>query len=284
MEWAPVVVFAYNRPRHLQATLEALAANQLAAETDVIIYADGPRDAGSEAAVLEVRNYLQSVRGFRSVIIRVREKNWGLADSIVDGVSSVIKAFGRVIVLEDDILTSPFFLRYMNDALQRYAGEMRVMHIAGHMLDISPEGLPESFFMRQSSCWGWGTWARAWQHFCRDPEKLRQSFSLADIYCFNLFGAYDYWSQVEDNAARIIKTWAVFWYASVRQHKGLCLHPRASLVTNIGFDGTGTHCARESGDGTREFLGATAPVKEFPSVLKENRRALQRYRRRLLGK
>lgn len=283
MVYAPVVVFAYNRPRHLQATLEALAANELAAETEVIVYTDGPRNAEAEAAVQAVRTYLQTVSGFRTVIVRARESNWGLADSIVDGVSTVVKDYGRVIVLEDDILTSPVFLRYMNDALNRYAGEDKVMHIAGHMFDIDPEGLPEAFFLRQSSCWGWGTWARAWQHFCRDPEQVRQSFSPEDINRFNLDGAFNYWDQVEANARGTLKTWAVFWYAAVFQQTGLCLHPRSSLVQNIGFDGSGMHCGNDGGDEAMTFPGATAAVREFPDILQEHGLGMERYRSHLLG-
>jgi hypothetical protein len=284
MNCAPVVVFAYNRPLHVQATLEALAANELAAKTDLIVYADGPRNPEAEPAVQAVRAYLQTLEGFRSVTIRTRGKNWGLADSIVDGVSTVVNDCGRVIVLEDDLLTSPFFLRYMNDALDRYADEARVMHIAGHMLDLAPGGLPEAFFLRQSSCWGWGTWARAWQHFRCDPQKLLQTFSSADIHRFNLDGAYDYWTQVEANAQGSLKTWAVFWYASVFQRRGLCLHPRSSLVRNIGFDGTGTNCGGDGEDGTANFLRETAAVREFPSTLEEHSLGLQRYRGHLLGK
>jgi hypothetical protein len=283
MACSPVVIFAYNRQPHLQATVEALAANELAAQTDVIVYSDGPKNSEDQSEVQAVRSYLRNINGFRSLTIRVRETNWGLADSIVDGVTRVIKDYNQVIVLEDDILTSPVFLRYMNDSLSHYADESMVMHIAGHMLDICQEGLPEAFFLRQSSCWGWGTWARAWQHFCRAPKNLLRSFTSTDIQRFNLDGAFNYWDQVQANARGILKTWAVFWYAVIFQQNGLCLHPRSSLIKNIGFDGTGTNCGDDGGGKFITSWGTATAVKKFPAIMQEHGLAMSRYQDHLLG-
>ena len=43
MMYAPVVIFAYNRSRQLQETLEALGRNEAAEKTDVFIFSDGPK-------------------------------------------------------------------------------------------------------------------------------------------------------------------------------------------------------------------------------------------------
>ncbi|MCA1985195.1 MAG: sugar transferase [Desulfovibrio sp.] len=273
---APVALFAYARPDHLQATLEALAANELAGQTSLTIFSDGPRadqDAPAVQAVRALARQEQQAGRFARVDVVERDRNWGLADSIVDGVTTLCAQHGRVIVLEDDIVTSCCFLRYMNDALTRYAEAPQVMHIAGHNFDIDPQGLPESFFMGHTSCWGWATWQRAWVHFSRDAEAFVREFDAKAIHRFNLDGAYDYWSQLLANRDGTLKTWAVFWYASVFRRGGLCLHPRASLVENIGHDGSGANC------GVMEALRCKAcleGVSAFPTHLQVHAQATAR--------
>ncbi|ACU91356.1 sugar transferase [Desulfomicrobium baculatum DSM 4028] len=281
---APVALFAYARPEHTRKTVEALAANELAAETDLIIYSDAARGPMDVPAVQAVRNYLKTIGGFRSVTVHERERNFGLADSIVDGVTATVNNCGKVIVVEDDLITSLCFLRYMNNALHIYQNEECVMHVAAHMFNIDPEGLPDCFFLPPASCWGWGTWARSWRHFSCDSSHYIENFKPEDIRRFNLDDSYDYWSQVLNNHCGRMKTWAVFWYASVFANDGLCLHPRTSLVRNIGFDGSGTNC------GTNDMLDfplATRLVLDFPSQLEVNTLGLSRYesylRKRLKG-
>ncbi|ABB39678.1 sugar transferase [Oleidesulfovibrio alaskensis G20] len=263
---APVVLFVYNRLEHTRRTVSALARNLLAADTDLIIYSDASSSESAEEEVAAVRKYINGISGFASVTIICRERNWGLANSIVDGVTSVVNECGRVIVLEDDIVTSPFFLMYMNEALERYADNNEVMHVAGYAPEMPLGDLKETFFLRQTSCWGWATWKRAWSFFSKDSELFIKAFTSADITSFNLNGSYDYWSQLLENHRGQRHTWAVFWYASVFLQEGLCLHPRASLVFNIGFDGTGTNCgAIETIQ--REFEW-TRKISEFPAELK----------------
>lgn len=273
---APVALFVYARPQHTRRTVEALAANEGAAATDLIIFSDAAKDEQALPAVREVRQYVASITGFRSVTVHEQDRNLGLADSIINGVSSVVAAHGAVIALEDDIVTSPYFLRYMNDALRLYAQDEQVMHIAGHMFPINTAGLPETFFMRQSSCWGWATWARAWKHFTRDSASIMERFSGAAIRRFNLDGTMDYWSQLLANQRGDLRTWAVFWYASIFMRKGLCLHPRESLTRNIGFDGSGENCG--SLERTEEQLAAE-PITVQKIKLHEDKVAMKRLER-----
>jgi len=275
---APVVLFVYNRPIHTAETLRALAANTLANQTPLIVYSDAARSENDSHLVDETRRLLKTIVGFASVIVHEREKNLGLADSIADGVSAVISEYGRVIIVEDDIVTSPYFLEYMNTALDRYEKDEKVMHIAAHMQPISIKGLPESFFLRQSSCWGWATWARAWQHFHRRGQEFVNIFTEDDIKRFNLDGAYDYWSQLLANVNGSLKTWAVYWYACVFIKGGLCLHPRQSLVQNIGFDGSGENCG--TGEGEAKVSKIKAPTS-YPDIIKEHKTAMQRFQRQL---
>ena len=277
---APVVLFVYKRPRHTVETIQALAANGLAAQTPLFVYSDAAKGEADVSLVEQVRFFLKTITGFASVVIHEREYNFGLADSISDGVTSVIREYGRAIVLEDDIVTSPHFLEYMNTALARYEHEERVMHIAAHIPKISPKGLPESFFLRQSSCWGWATWERAWRCFHRQGQNFINTFTPDDIKRFNLDGAYDYWSQLLANENCALKTWAVYWYACVFSHGGLCLHPRQSLAQNIGFDGSGENCG--VGEKEAAVFGTKAPAF-YPAIFEEYEPAIRRYQRQLRG-
>lgn len=238
---APIALFAYARPVHTRRTLEALAANQLANESDLIIFADAARSEDVIARVEAVRYLARSVVGFRSVTVIERRENFGLARNIIEGVDATLKQYSNIIVLEDDMVTSPLFLGYMNDALHRFKDNEKVMHISGYMYPMQTEGLRETFFLPTASCWGWATWARSWRYFKKDPEEMMRNVTFAQKAAFNLQHAYPFWNQVRMNALGIMNTWAIFWYASILSRGGLCLHPRRSYVQNIGHDDSGTN-------------------------------------------
>jgi hypothetical protein len=241
---APIALFVYNRPWHTQQTVEALQKNELASESDLFIFSDAPKALETAAAVLEVREYIKTVSGFKSVTIIEREENLGLANSIIDGVTRLCNEYGRIIVLEDDLVTSPYFLEFMNRALYKYAQEKKVWHISGWNYPIDPKGLPEVFFWRTMNCWGWATWADRWVHFQKDPERLIAEWDKNKINQFNLDGASDFWSQVTANTSGKLNTWAIFWYATIFENKGLCLNPAKTYIRNIGHDGSGENCGK----------------------------------------
>lgn len=246
MKLAPIALFVYNRLEHTRMTVESLKKNELAEDSDLVIFSDAAKTLDASTAVSDVRAYIKTVSGFRSIIVVERDENYGLARSIIDGVTSLINEYGRIIVLEDDLVTSPYFLRYMNDALEIYQNEEKVMHISGYMFPIDVSNIPETFFLRTASCWGWGTWQRAWVRFDKNPQYLLSDYSNQKIACFNMDGAYDFWSQVVQNGKGLINTWAIFWYAAVFELGGLCLHPAYSMVNNIGHDNSGEHCVQGS--------------------------------------
>jgi len=168
---APIALFVYNRPSHTRQTVEALQRCDLAEESDLIIYSDAPKSVEQTEAVNEVRQYIHQIDGFKTVYIVRRETNLGLAQSIIDGVSSLCEKYGRVIVLEDDLVTSPYFLQFMNDALEIYKDENQVMHISGGTYPIGSMK-EETFFLRAPFCWGWATWDRAWRHFRKNNDVM----------------------------------------------------------------------------------------------------------------
>ncbi|MFM4768966.1 hypothetical protein ACET82_13010 [Aeromonas veronii] len=244
--FSPVVLFVFSRPDHTKKTVDALLANPEACNTDLIVYADAARSEKDVAAVEAVRELFSDLHGFKSVTINLREKNYGLARNIMEGVTQVTAMYGRAIVLEDDIVTSPAFLNYMNTALDKYENIKEVWHISGWNYPIkSNESLPETFFWRTMNCWGWATWADRWQHFKKNPGELVNSWSSDDVKRFNLDGTHDFWAQVVANHERKLNTWAIFWYATIFAHKGLCLNPTLSFVENIGNDGSGENCGHD---------------------------------------
>lgn len=237
---APVALFIYNRPEHTARTLAALAANDGAAETDLIVYADGAKSTADAPAVEAARAVARAAEGFRSVEMVERSANLGLAASIAGGVGEVMDRAGRAIVVEDDVETARGFLDYMNAALDRYRDEPRVWHVSGWTAAIDPSGLPPFFFWPVMNCWGWATWADRWTHYAREPERL-MAWPAAQRRAFDLDGAGDFFAQAEANAAGRITTWAVFWYATIFERDGLCLNPAESFVRNTGHDGSGVH-------------------------------------------
>ncbi|MBD3242957.1 MAG: glycosyltransferase [Chitinivibrionales bacterium] len=273
MTLAPIALFAYNRPAHTRRVLDALRANDLAQQSVLYVFSDAPKSSSCEDAVAQIRSACRNAAGFGDVILVARESNFGLTRNITEGVTQLIDRHGKAIVIEDDVVTSRYFLRFMNDALARYEDDARVMHVAGVMYPIDCNGLPQTFFYRVASSHGWGTWQRAWRRFRKDPHGLQARFSPEDIRRFDVEGAATQWSQVQANLQGSINTWAVFWYASVFEDGGLCLHPSRSLIRNIGFDGSGEHCSRSS---TFVTNPSPVPVTEFAEQVIEHPEALRR--------
>lgn len=247
---APILLFVYNRKDHLIKTIEALKKNELASKSILFIFSDAPRRKKDEAGVNEVRNYINTISGFKNIEIICRKINFGLAKSIIEGVSGIINIHGRVIVLEDDIVVSPSFLNFMNSSLEYYAKNEKVMHISSW----SPPGLVSNgnrsyFFSRMMNCWGWATWKESWTCFQKDANSLYKSFSYRDYYRFNLDNSTNLWAQVISNILGNINTWAIFWYASIYRESGLCLNPIKSYSYNIGLDMSGEHCGQSVDQG-----------------------------------
>ena len=239
---APIVVFTYNRPEHTQLTLDALLINSLANESDIIIYSDSARTANHNKAVDEVRSYLSELTGFRSIKVIHRDNNFGLAESIIQGVTEVLQQSEKVIVLEDDMVVSPYFLEYMNEALEQFVDDDRVISVHGYVYPIDVE-LPEAFFLPGADCWGWATWRRGWALFNSDGQYLLDELVRRHlIQEFDYNGAYPFLSMLKDQIKGANDSWAIRWHASAFLAGKLTLYPGRSLVHNIGNDSSGTHC------------------------------------------
>ncbi len=239
---SPVVLFTYSRLDHTRRTVEALLQNDLASQSDLIVYSDAARSIDKQNTVEEIRAYLAAISGFRSVTIKHRMENYGLAKSIIQGVTEVLQQLDRVIVLEDDLVTSKYFLTYMNDALERYADDERVASIHGYVYPVT-QPLPEAFFIPGADCWGWATWKRGWKLFNPDGQYLLDELRRRKmIRAFDFNGAYGYSKMLEGQINGKNDSWAVRWYASAFLAGKLTLYPGRSLVHNIGNDNSGRHC------------------------------------------
>jgi hypothetical protein len=276
IKYSPIVLFVYNRPDHSRKTLESLMANHLAGESRLFIFCDGPKANASQEDILrisEVRKVIREKNWCGEVTIIESEFNSGLANSIISGVTRIVNEFGYIIVLEDDLITSPFFLHYMNDALTKYMNDEKVMQICGYMFPIINKNLKETFFLRLSSSWGWGTWKRAWKYFEEDVDALYENFPKELKNSFNLDGAYDYYSFFKAQQDKKVDSWAIRWYASIFLRNGLCLHPANSLIFNNGNDNSGVH------SGSTDFFDTVLSgdkVMYYEAAIQEDPEALER--------
>lgn len=246
MTIAPICVFTYNRPNHTFRTLESLQKNILAKDSELIIFSDGEKNQNDADNVTAVRQYLKTVDGFANVTIVEQAQNLGLANSIIYGVTEIVNQHGRVIVLEDDMTTSPYFLTYMNEALDRFADDERVISIHGYIYPVT-DPVPEAFFLQGADCWGWATWKRGWDYFNSDGQFLLDELNRRClIKDFNFNGSYPYSKMLEDQISGKNDSWAIRWNASAYLAGKLTLYPGRSLVHNIGNDNSGTHCGEST--------------------------------------
>lgn len=273
--YAPILLFVYNRPEHVRRNIQALLKNELAAESELFIYSDAAKDETSQAAVKEVRAFIRSIQGFKKITITERAENWGLARSIIDGVTTQINRYGRVIVLEDDLAVAPHFLQFMNDALETYRDEERVGHIQACDFTHDPS-LPDTFLIKWTGSWGWGTWDRAWKHFNADGKALLTELESRKLtYTFDFNGKYGYTRMLRRQIEGKNNSWAIRWNASLFLKGILSLNVGKSLVQNEGFDGSGTNCGG-GGLYASELYMERLPVKKI-SPIEENIQARNAY-------
>lgn len=250
--YAPIALFTYSRADHTRQAVESLLRNKEAAESDLYVFSDGPKNEDKKQAVKENREYIHNLKAandninknekhlFKSITIIERDKNWGLANSLIAGISEVINKYGRVIVVEDDLILSPYFLKFMNEALEKYKDNDRVGTISAYVPPIK-EKLPETFFLMYFQCWGWGTWKRAWDLLETNPKLLLRGLRFKKKK-FDVGGDCGNYGNLYCQKVGLVDSWYVRYYASLFLHGKLSFYPGHSLAINNGMDGTGTHC------------------------------------------
>lgn len=238
---APIALFVYNRPEHTTRTIEALAKNKLSSETDIFVFSDGPKNDADKERVDSVRAVCRQIKGFKNVKIIERDENLGLASNITLGINHVFRSHTKIIVVEDDILTSSHFIKFMNDALNLYADKPMVWHVNGWNYPIATSELPDVYFSKTMNCWGWATWKDRWEKKTNNLELVIKKWNIKKKFQFNQDGSYPFYSQILANIAGKRKTWAIYWYATIFDSAGLCVTPASTLTNEIGSDGSGTH-------------------------------------------
>ncbi len=271
MSRAPIALFVFKRPEETRQTLEHLSRNPGIEESELFVFCDAARLPRDAQAVQATREAVRSRAWCPRTTIVERSESLGLAGSIIEGVGQLVRSHGRVIVLEDDLLTARGFLAYMNEALARYEDAPSVMQIAAHMFSIPMLGSAQcSFFIPSVSSWGWATWKRAWDAFdpdCKGWEILKTDPTLRSR--FDLDDSFGIYRMLEAQMAGSIDSWAVRWRWSVFQKGGLTLCPNRTLVKNIGFGKTATHTTSgghwmETRDWDPDMLMENFP--EHPSI------------------
>lgn len=239
---APIALFCFKRLNHLILTVNSLKANKLSNESCLYFFSDAPKKFEDVSDVQRVREYLRTITGFSKISIIERKYNLGLSQSIIFGVSEVLQTHEKVIVIEDDLELSPYFLDYMNDALDLYQNNPQVASIHGYTLPVKAK-LPDTFFLKGADCWGWGTWKRAWDTFEQNGSLLLNKLQDQKlIKQFDFDGLVGNSQMLKDQISGKNDSWAIRWHASCFLNNMLTLNPGKSLVKNIGFDGTGEHC------------------------------------------
>ncbi|MCK5156203.1 MAG: glycosyltransferase [Spirochaetales bacterium] len=248
---APVVVFVYNRPDHTEKTIESLAKNHLARETEVFIYADGAKNEKSIEPVQLVRDYIDSLHErslFKSIHIIKVASNKGLANSVIDGVSEVVNQHEKVIVVEDDLVSSTDFLQYMNEALDYYEENRRIWSISGYSVNITiPKNYINDIYVTNRGCsWGYATWKDRWE---------RVDWEVADYKRFKIDrklrrrlnrGGRDMANMLDLQMRGELNSWAIRWCYTQSKLNMLTIYPVHSRIRNIGLDGTGTHSGEDT--------------------------------------
>ncbi len=240
MPLAPILLFTYNRPSHTKKTLDALLKNPLSQQSELFIFSDGAKDESDKPKVEESRKIAHSIAGFAKIYLVENQENKGLAKNIIEGVSQIIEKYGKVVVLEDDLITSPWFLTFMNEALEKFEKEEKIGHVHGYCYpDLK---LPESFLIKWAGSWGWGTWKRAWNLFNPDGQALLNQMERENLTkTFDFNGRYPYTRMLRRQIRGENNSWAIRWNASLFLADKLSVNAGRSLVQNIGFDGSGTH-------------------------------------------
>ena len=269
---APIILFVYNRPKHTETVLNALKKNSLAKDSILYVFSDAAKKEKDFENVNKVREIISKVSGFKEVVVTEAETNIGCADSITSGITKVINEHGKAIIVEDDILTAPNFLEFMNEALNRYESDKRIYSVSSF---VSNEKMAEIckdflFLAYRNSSWGWGTWADQWNDVDWDMllwEKIKKDKNL--------------WKKLQrggEDAPYLLKlqmegfidSWAIRFYADNALKDKYTVFPTKTFVTNIGLDGSGTHCGNVKNNKSLFSENLPAVDFSFPGKLEFN--------------
>jgi hypothetical protein len=263
---SPIAIFVYKRLDYLKILIDSLKKNDLSKYSNIFIFSDGWKNDLDKDDVLKVRKYISRISAFKKIDITLRKKNYGLSQNIISGIDFVLKENKKIIVLEDDLKLSKYFLNFINDGLNIYEHEQKVASINGWFFPVPySKNMPDNFFIRGADCWGWGTWKRAWDKFEPNGEKLLAAIKNKKLEkLFNFNNSFYYTRMLQNQVDKKNDSWAIRWYASVFLKKMYTLHPKVSLVQNIGT---------KNGENSKfDSLNLSSPItKKKYKLIKKNK-------------
>lgn len=239
---APIALFTYNRFNHTQRTIQALLKNKLAKQSVLYVFSDGAKNYKDDEEVKQIRNYLKTISDFKAIHIICNEHNKGLANSIIEGISFILKKFETVIVLEDDLKTSPYFLNFMNDALNHYSPD-KIWSIAGYTPNIKiPYTYKYNTYLAHRNCsWGWATWKLNWEKTDWDMSNFNHFFLQKENRSKFERGGNDLSIMLLKQKQKLLHSWSIRFNFEAYNYNLPTVYPIQSLVNNFGVDGSGTH-------------------------------------------
>lgn len=269
MTYSPIALFTYCRADKTQRAVESILCNTEAKDTDLFVFSDGLKVYPGEKKTEEKRNgveenrrYIHTIKGFKSVTIIERETNLGLSRSLISGITDIVNKYGRVIVVEDDLVLSPYFLKFMNDALEKYKDDDRVSTVSAFLNPVSGD-VPETFFLRYFACWGWATWKRAWDLFNSDANDLLKQLRWK-TNDFNIGGSSNFYGMLYCQKVGLIDSWAIRFYASLFLKGKLQLFPGRTMAIQHGMDGSGTHSGIDKTFANMQLSQTPIEVADIP--------------------
>lgn len=277
---APIILFVYKRPHHTKQTIEYLRCNSLARQSDLFIFSEFPKKAEFSKQVEQVREYIKTIDGFKSVTIVERLEFMGLAQSVIKGVTSVFEKYDSVIVLEDDILTAPFFLEYMNEGLNKYKSDDRIFSVTGfiyppNLMKIYKEYDKDVCLLPRASSWGWGTWKDRWEKADWEVKDFNEFYASSDLQKQYDQTGYDKSRMLINQMHKKLDSWAIRWDYTHYKNKAFGVFPVKSLLNNIGLDESGTHTKK-----LHSHSNVIATVKpHFPSDIVPDEKIINEYRK-----
>jgi len=240
---APIVLFVYNRPEHTRRTVESLISNTLASKSRLFIFSDGAKNDTELKKVNTVRDYIKTIKGFDKIEIVAREMNFGLANSVIKGVDEIFRLYDKAIVMEDDMISSPYFLKFMNDVLIMFENNYSIYSVTGYTFPIKiPDNYNHPLYLApRASSWGWGTWRDRWKKV--DWESKDFDDFINDKFKVNNFnkGGDDLTRMLKNSIEGKIDSWAVKWTYAHFLNNAFCVYPVKSRIKNIGADASGMH-------------------------------------------
>lgn len=241
---SPICLFVYKRLFETKLTIQALEKNHLAKESELYIFSDGPKNEKDIQQVEDVRNYIKEVVGFKKVEIKISKENKGLAKSIISGVSSILEFNESVIVLEDDLLTSPNFLIFMNEALTAFEHRDDIQSINGYSPFVKAGDTIESdvYLHYRTFSWGWATWRSSWSPGIFLKQKINHEINQQTLNDFDLKCGDDMSVMLKSALAGKIDSWYIYWAYDHFKNNRLAVYPYLSKIDNIGYGVDSTHC------------------------------------------